>query len=200
MPDAQKWSPASQLKHVCLNYQKRCKRQLRPTSSRDAVVMQRVFKGLQSKQKTWPDRNCLNRRARQLWDYVCRLIKNLGNQKKARAHCCEPKATANTRNTGVTVPFRFLFPLFRSIAAFIPLRGCGAKAKVQPEWVASSSQDPYWWQRLLHRCQLHIRSNFGVQYLAQGHFDMQLSWHELQHWGHVIGNHNGWFWGDLMRF
>ena len=25
------------------------------------------------------------------------------------------------------------------------------------------------------RCQLHIRSNFGVQYLAQGYFDMELS-------------------------
>ena len=45
-----------------------------------------------------------------------------------------------------------------------------AKARAHPEWVASSLQDPCWWQWLPHRCQLRIRSNFGVQYLARGYF------------------------------
>ena len=52
----------------------------------------------------------------------------------------------------------FTFPLREGcgmLALFIPLRGCGAywgkiqfyswaKARVHPEWVASSLQDPYW--------------------------------------------------------
>ena len=51
MPDAQKWSPASQFK---LKLSQPCEHHLRPTSSRHAIVMQRVFKGIHSKQR--PDR------------------------------------------------------------------------------------------------------------------------------------------------
>ena len=52
----------------------------------------------------------------------------------------------------------------------LPLWGEG---RVHPEQVSSSSQGG----RGHHaRCQqLHIRSNFGVQYHAQGYFNMQLS-------------------------
>ena len=66
-----------------------------------------------------------------------------------------------------SLPFHsVLFPLnpwgSRVVAAFFPLRGCGAywgqiqfthwaKARVHPGWLASSSQDPYWWQWLPYK-------------------------------------------------
>ena len=76
--------------------------------------------------------------------------------------------------------FRFSVRVLGMLPLYHPFfqGGCGllgpnpvtqwAKAGVHPGWVTSSSQDPYWWQRW----QLHIRSNSGVQYLAQGYFDM----------------------------
>ena len=60
--------------------------------------------------------------------------------------------------------------LSRGLLEPIPVISLG-KSRVHPGWVASSSQG-----RGRHaRCQLHIRSNFGVQYLAQGYFHMKLS-------------------------
>ena len=55
--------------------------------------------------------------------------------------------------------FRFVF---REGRRMLLLRGCGAycsqmqfyswaNARVHPEWVASSLQDPYWWQWLPHK-------------------------------------------------
>ena len=61
----------------------------------------------------------------------------------------------------VHILFRFFHEGCRMLPLFIPLRGCGAywgqiqlyswaKARVHPKWVASSLQDPYWWQWLPH--------------------------------------------------
>ena len=44
-----------------------------------------------------------------------------------------------------------------------------------PGQVASSSQGPHWWQRPPCKVPAAHQEQFGVQYLAQGHFDMQLS-------------------------
>ena len=69
-------------------------------------------------------------------------------------------------NNITTFPFHFLFFLSMRVTGcchfFFPLMGCGAywdqiqftrwaKARVRPGWVASSSQDPYWWQWLPHK-------------------------------------------------
>ena len=62
-------------------------------------------------------------------------------------------------------PFRFLFRFFHQgrgdVTALLLHFSRGllgpnpvtrwVKARVHPGWVASSSQDPYWWQRLPHR-------------------------------------------------
>lgn len=48
-----------------------------------------------------------------------------------------------------------------------------AKVRVHPEQVANSLQDPLTdGSGCPIGCQLHIRSNSGVQYLAQGYFGM----------------------------
>ena len=47
--------------------------------------------------------------------------------------------------------------------------------RVHPGQVASSSQGPHWWQRPSCKVPTAHQEQFGVQYLAQGHFDMQLS-------------------------
>ena len=71
---------------------------------------------------------------------------------------------------------------------FIPLRGCGAywgqiqlyswaKARVHPEWVASSLQDPYWWQWLPHKVPTAHQEQFWgsvscsriLRHVAQSH-------------------------------
>ena len=83
-----------------------------------------------------------------------------------------------TIHPSVTVFFLFVF--------LIPLWGhmvfCWSQSqlslgegRVLPGQVASSLQGLRWWQRLW--CKLHIRSNFGfsILYLAQVHFNMQLS-------------------------
>ena len=86
----------------------------------------------------------------------------------------------------------FSFPLFREgcgmLPLFIPLGFCGAywghiqfnswaKARVQPEWVASSLQDPYWWQWLPHRVPTAHQEQFWgsvscsriLRHVAQSH-------------------------------
>ena len=71
---------------------------------------------------------------------------------------------------------------------FISLRGCRAywgqiqlyswaKARVHPEWVASSLQDPYWWQWLPHRVPTAHQEQFWgsvscsriLRHVAQSH-------------------------------
>ena len=47
------------------------------------------------------------------------------------------------------------------------------ESRVLPRQVASSSQGPHWWQRPPCRVPTTHQEQFGVQYLAQGHFDMQ---------------------------
>ena len=47
--------------------------------------------------------------------------------------------------------------------------------RVHPERVASSSQGSHWWQRPPCKVLTAHQEQFGVQYLAQGHFCMQLS-------------------------
>ena len=49
------------------------------------------------------------------------------------------------------------------------------EVKVLPGQVASSSQGPHWWQRLPCKLPTAHQEQFGAQYLAQGHFGMQLS-------------------------
>ena len=49
------------------------------------------------------------------------------------------------------------------------------EGRVLPGEVASSSQGPHWWQRPPCKEPTAHQEQFGVQYLAQGHFDMQLS-------------------------
>ena len=86
----------------------------------------------------------------------------------------------------------FFFSLFHEgygmLPLFISLRGCGAywgqihlyswaKARVYPEWVASSLQDPYWWQWLPHRVPTAHQEQFWgsvscsriLRHVAQSH-------------------------------
>ena len=49
------------------------------------------------------------------------------------------------------------------------------EGRVLPGQVASSWQGPQWWQRPPRKVPAAHQEQFGVQYLAQGHFDMQLS-------------------------
>ena len=46
------------------------------------------------------------------------------------------------------------------------------EGRVHPGQVASSSQGTHWWQRLPCKVPTAHQEQFGVQYLAQGHFDM----------------------------
>ena len=62
----------------------------------------------------------------------------------------------------------FIPPFSRGRRVFVanPSFSMG-EARAHPRWVASSSQG-----RGRHtRCQMHIRSDLGVQYLTQGYFD-----------------------------
>ena len=121
-------------------------------------------------------------------------------------------------STQCFVSFRFIsfsFLLFCEgcgmLPLFIPLKGCGAywgqiqfhswvKARVHPEWVASSLQDPYWWQWLPRKVPTAHQEQFWgsvscsgiLRHVAQSNprvviaSPLALST-ELQHW-HPIGN------------
>ena len=56
-----------------------------------------------------------------------------------------------------------------------PLPAVSAEGRVLPGQVASSSQGPYCWWRPPCKVPAAHQEQFGVQYLAQGRFDMQLS-------------------------
>ena len=80
------------------------------------------------------------------------------------------------------------FSFHGMLLLFIPLRGCGvtgakssftqwAKARVHPEWVASSLQDLYWWQWLPHKVPTAHQEQFWgsvscsriLRHVAQSH-------------------------------